>query len=478
MSNKNKLNHIVELFGGTIISVIVGVLTTPIITRLVSPEVYGQLNLFNLYDGIIVMVFCLGLDQALIRFYYRNTSLEYRKNLVRSCVIFPSLMLGIVGFTLIILCMIKAINFKFGIYGIIALVICSLCQLIRRFSFIILRLEYKTKWYSILHIMQKIIYVFCAILLLSIINGFDFEILTISTIFSVILVTIVSILSTKKLWCLSSNNKVVVNFKELLKFGLPFVLSMGLTTLFQAIDQFSINYFCGFYENGIYSSAMSKIHIFSLVQTTFNALWVPMSTEHYQKHHNSNKEFFVDANNHISFIMFFIGICIILMKNIIVYLLGSEYRLAVYIIPCLVFNPIMHTLSETTAIGINFSKKSYLHIIVSLVVCIVNIWGNFILVPVYGGRGAAISTGVSYIVFFVLRTIFSVREFHVSYDYRKIVTMTLILLSYSLYCTFNNGFTSLLYGCICLFVLFIVYKKEFIKLLEISKKIIDNIKSK
>ena len=347
MSNKNKLNHIVELFGGTIISVIVGVLTTPIITRLVSPEVYGQLNLFNLYDGIIVMVFCLGLDQALIRFYYRNTSLEYRKNLVRSCVIFPSLMLGIVGFTLIILCMIKAINFKFGIYGIIALVICSLCQLIRRFSFIILRLEYKTKWYSILHIMQKIIYVFCAILLLSIINGFDFEILTISTIFSVILVTIVSILSTKKLWCLSSNNKVVVNFKELLKFGLPFVLSMGLTTLFQAIDQFSINYFCGFYENGIYSSAMSIIHIFSLVQTTFNALWVPMSTEHYQKHHNSNKEFFVDANNHISFIMFFIGICIILMKNIIVYLLGSEYRLAVYIIPCLVFNPIMHTTNDT-----------------------------------------------------------------------------------------------------------------------------------
>ena len=49
----------------------------------------------------------------------------------------------------------------------------------------------------------------------------------------------------------------------------------------------------------------------------------------------------------------------------------------------------------------NFGKKfweyvkSYLQIIVSAVVCVANIAENTLLVPIIGGVGAAISTGLS-----------------------------------------------------------------------------------
>ena len=49
----------------------------------------------------------------------------------------------------------------------------------------------------------------------------------------------------------------------------------------------------------------------------------------------------------------------------------------------------------------NFGKKfweyvkSYLQIIVSAVVCVANIEENILLVPIIGGVGAAISTGLS-----------------------------------------------------------------------------------
>lgn len=68
-------------------------------------------------------------------------------------------------------------------------------------------------------------------------------------------------------------------------------------------------------------------------------------------------------------------------------------------IPFLAFHPIMYTISEVTVGGLVFKKKSKIQVIVSVVPCVVNFIGNTILVPFYGGRGAAISTGISYILF-------------------------------------------------------------------------------
>ncbi len=472
----NTISHIVELFVGTFINVIIGVVTTPVITRLVSPHSYGQLSVFNLYENIIVLVFCLGLDQALIRFYYREDSLVYKKNLIRQCVFVPCLILIGIGGLAVVLCLNDLISFEFGLYGVILLVICSFVQLIRRFSFVVLRLEYRARTYSMLHIIQKIIYVVCAVCLLHFISNYDFEMLVWSTIISIFVVTVASIVSTKKLWFFVTKPQNIIRRKELFSFGIPFFFSMGLTTLFQAIDQLSIKYFCDFYETGIYSSAMSIIHIFALVQTTFNAFWGPLSTEHYQKNHDSNKYFYIKANDYVCIIMFFIGIILISFKDVLVFLLGSEYRLAVYIIPCLIFNPLMQTISETTSVGINYSKKSYLHIIVSLIACVVNIIGNICLVPVLGGRGAAISTGISYIVFFVFRTLFSARNFRVSFKYGKITIMSVVLMIYAIYNTFYRiSIITVLGGVGCMSIWLYVYRNE---LADMMKEIISFIQNK
>ena len=105
-------------------------------------------------------------------------------------------------------------------------------------------------------------------------------------------------------------------------------------------------------------------------------------------------------------------------------------------IPFLSLSPIMLTISEATMIGIMFSQKSYLQIIVSAVACVTNIAGNTLLVPVYGGVGAAISTGLSYIVFFAMRTILSNRYFPMKWDLGKFFAITVLFLGYALYNTF------------------------------------------
>ena len=121
----------------------------------------------------------------------------------------------------------------------------------------------------------------------------------------------------------------------------------------------------------------------------------------------------------------------------------------------------MYTISETTCSGIGISKKSYLNIYVSIGACIVNFIGNTILVPKLGCQGAAISTGISYIVFFVLRTYFSNKYYYIDYALKRFAFVTFIALVYAMHCTFNAfGLFSILGYFVSVITLVILYRKE------------------
>ena len=52
-------------------------------------------------------------------------------------------------------------------------------------------------------------------------------------------------------------------------FGLPFVFSLGITTLFQSLDKLALNHYRSYTEVGIYASAMTFISLFGVVQSSF-----------------------------------------------------------------------------------------------------------------------------------------------------------------------------------------------------------------
>ena len=76
---------------GTIINMLLGVITVPIITRIVSPDINGQFSLFDTYANIAVMVLCLGLDQALVRYYYKSDEPSYKTTILYKCLFLPIL---------------------------------------------------------------------------------------------------------------------------------------------------------------------------------------------------------------------------------------------------------------------------------------------------------------------------------------------------------------------------------------------------
>ena len=89
MKKENIFKHFFIIGSGTFINMVLGLITTPIITRLVDPIEYGKLSIFNMYSNIALLVLCLGLDQALVRYYYDHDDLKYKKKLLFKCIKLP-----------------------------------------------------------------------------------------------------------------------------------------------------------------------------------------------------------------------------------------------------------------------------------------------------------------------------------------------------------------------------------------------------
>lgn len=461
MQNNSFLKHFATIGIGTIISLFIGLLTTPVITRLVDPNEYGQLSIFNMYSSIAMIVLCLGMDQSLVRYYYEKTEDEYKRALLLRCIRYPLIVTLTVAATVCLLSFSGRVQFEFPPVIMLILCIYTLTQLFYRFSLLMVRLSYKSKLYSALQIIQKIVYVTLSLLFLHYIRNQDFLVLTIATLLSVLVCAAVSIVMQSCLWNITQNDAAAcpITTGELLRYGYPFIITLGLTTLFQAIDQIAIKWFSTYAQVGIYASTMSLVHIFAVVQTTFNALWGPMAVEHYTND-PEDRSFYQHGNQIITVVMFFLGISLILCKDVFAVLLGEKYREAAYILPFLIFNPIMYTISETTVSGLVFMKKSKAQILIALVACITNAAGNMLLVPRFGGKGAAISTGISYIVFFTMRTVLSNRYFPVEYALKRFYLLTFTVSIYALYNTFihfNAG--SVIGFLICIGILVTLYRK-------------------
>ncbi len=455
------LKHFAVIGGGTMLNMLIGLISTPLLTRLIDPEEYGRFSIFTLYAHIAEMVLCLGLDQALVRFYYECEDERHKRALLLRCVILPVVATTIVSAGFIILTTQNIIRFEFDTFVSIQLCICVLVQVVYRFGLLVLRLDYKSKQFSLVNVLRKLTYLILTVGFVLVFRGGDYlHILSVAMTLSILICVFISIRMSPAIWRFQKGDAKASNVPDrvLLRFAAPFIISMGVTQLFQAIDKFSLNMYRTYAEVGVYTSAMVLVNVFAIIQSTFNALWGPMQVEHYTNDPDDHS-FYQQGNQIITVVMFFMGLSLILVKDVFAFLLGSKYRDAAFILPFLVFNPIMYTVSETTIGGLVFKKKSNVEVINAVVACVVNLIGNTILVPRIGCQGAALSTGISYIVFFSLRTVTANHYYYTDFKLKKFYLLTALTCVYAFYNTFHRFDWVCAAGyVICLAVLLLLYK--------------------
>lgn len=430
------LKKFIEYAAGNFLALLLGFISSPIITRIISPNEMGKFSLFNTVTSLLFLVIMVGTDQSYVR-YYNGESDEGKCGLLHVCIRI-SLVVGaivsvaLIGFYPQVSEYIIGERSKEVVILLIANIFSNIAQ---RFAILEVRMALKAKLYSIMNVWHKLSYILLVFAFYCYYRN-DGIVLMLATVGSNILCFFACMIIDRRVWYKRKITKLSVSILELLSYGFPFVFVNAINWIFEYMDRISIRHYCDFTEIGIYSAATTIVALLTACQNAFSAFWIPVA---YSKFENDTdcRAFFIKMNRAVSFAMLIVAICMVGGKDLIIFLLGNEYHRAMYIFPFLTFMPVMYTISETTVLGINFQKKTYMHIVIAGISAIVNFLGNSALVPIYGAKGAAISTGFSYIVLFAVRTIVSRRLYKVSFELRHLIIGLILLCILTIYASFN-----------------------------------------
>lgn len=438
---------------GGYINIIISLLIIPITTRLISPKEFGIASLISVIQNIIFLLCSLGMQHGFLRFFHEE---EAKGKLLYNVLYYPFFIILFISTSIFIFK--KEISYfilgKFDEHLWLILVFGSILMLLKIFSYLVIKMKQKAKIYSFLIVGEKILE-YSFILIIFKILGNDYKTLSLAFIFSLIITNSIAIFIEKEDW--KFKGKTNISKTELLKYSLPLSLTMALNWIFASCDKISIKSFSNLNELGLYSGAFKIIGILSVLQNGFTSFWMSISYEHYSKY-PEDKKFFKEMLDIFSLLFFILGIGLLFSRDIIILFLGEKYREALFIFPMLVFIPIMYSISEITTLGISFTKKSKYFFYISIIVSLTNLFGNIILVPYLGAKGAAVSTGISYILFFTLRTYFSTRLMKFDFNLKRIYLVISLMFSYALTLSFyNNIYFTILVGILLEIIVLLIY---------------------
>ena len=389
---------------GSILGAIIGLITVPMTTYFISPEEFGRAGMFVLVQTLMASFVYLGIDQAYVREFHDE---ENKKNLFHNALIAP-IMISLLVFIMFGFNTRFFSNVLFGeeSYTRIIWLVGSMGIFIvfERFILLFIRMEEKALEYSLFNIILKILVLLATIFLLLFVRQ-DFLTVVYANIFGRITGDIVLFIKYRKLFNISGFTFDFELLKKLFLFGAPLIFAVGIGSVLSAFDKIALRGWSSFEQLGIYTAAFKLVSILLIIQASFTTFWTPTA----YRWHKENKEIknYKLVSDTILVVMSVGFISILLFRRGIIWILSPNYSEAQYILGFLCLFPLLYTLSETTTLGIVFSRKSHLNIWVSIAAAVSSVVLNFILVPIYGALGAAISTGLSYIVFFAVRTYFS-----------------------------------------------------------------------
>jgi O-antigen/teichoic acid export membrane protein len=391
---------------GPIGGALLALITLPIITWFFSQEDVGRMAMLQVTISFSTLLFSLGLDQAYVREYHEvsdKPALLKRALLPGLSIMFASLLVLLsFGGTLA--------GWLFDRpEGHLSLLIATvlLAAFISRFLSLVLRMNEQGLAFSMSQLLPKLV-------LLAIVGGYallgadtSLTNLVIANTAAFVFVCLVFVFNTRKEWI--AGITATLNWqhlKQMLHFGLPLILGgvayWGLT----AIDKVFLRTLASFEELGVYSVAVSFAGAATILQSLFSTVWAPTVYKWASKGEgleNVNK-----VSRYILFIILLVFCLAGLMSWIVTLFLPDSYISVQWILVSCLGAPLFYTLSEATAVGIGISRRTSFAMFAAILGFILNIIGNWFMVPLWGVSGAAVSTCISFWAFFIFRTEFSI----------------------------------------------------------------------
>lgn len=227
----------------------------------------------------------------------------------------------------------------------------------------------------------------------------------------------------------SKINKAVMS--AMLVYSCPMILNSVSWWISDSSDKYVLSYYCGLAENGIYSIAYRIPSLLSVVTGLFISAWQISAVEDFDS--EENRLFFSDVGNkYFALNIIISGWLIAFTRILAAFLFRQDYFEAWRMTPVLIIAFIFSTLSSFYGTIYTSAKQTKMLFYSTIVAAGTNIGLNFLLVPQYGGMGAAIATLISYIVIWGVRVIDSRKIMRLNLNWSKNLLSFLILLLQSI----------------------------------------------
>ena len=374
----------------------------PIIAAALSPKIFGTLELILTSTTLLGVIMNCGLNNSVQRFYWDKNTDKGEQPTIVTAGFFSQISFGIVAVVLVSLLVPFVIplplvsELPLTFYTLfVALILMALTQW-SQFILDVIRLHFTPWRFFSLALLSRVVSIFCGLVAV-VWLGLGIDGLLGAQVLVLIIVCPIGLFMIHK-----DINFLRIDLtwvKQLLQFGYPFIFAGLAFWLFGSMDRWMLASMCSVEETGIYSVAFRFASVVLFVSTAFGQAWSPFAMKIRKDHPENYATIYGYVLLLLVFLMTVVGGSVGLFSGeVISLIMPPEYLSASLPLVILSFGIVLQSTLQITAVGISLEKKTFIFARLSWLTAAINFGLNWVLIPMYGSFGAAISTFISYFV--------------------------------------------------------------------------------
>jgi O-antigen/teichoic acid export membrane protein len=395
MSNKAMFGAFINS-SGNILSILVGIISFPLLTRLLSANDYGLMSLLNSSIFLCVGVSKFGIQQALVRQWKSD---EKSNRITFSTAFYGVLMLSITVSAVALLFLSPYLS-KIRSDNFTLLSLAAGIILIESLKSIVINKELaeeKSVRFNIAKLIHKYLSVLVAIALLMTINNGVEDIYRGYYTASVVVFA----------WLYLSDKKIKASLglfdakllKGMIAFGFPLLIVEIIDAALGFSDRYLMAYFLDFVAVGQYSAVFGfMFNIQSVMISSIGLTIAPVVVRIYNEEGDNGVQTFLDKSlkiygcigSAVALGLFAVG------PDIFILLASSRYEPAIPLLKPIAAAYFFYGIYIIAAYTLFIHKRTVLAAMIMATAAVVSITGNIILLPKIGVMGAAVSILMAY----------------------------------------------------------------------------------
>lgn len=444
---------------------LLGFLLVPLYTSILTTKEYGIYDLFNTTIGVLIPIFTVNAVEFVLRY-------ALDKNYDRNAIVTIGTKWMIIGSAIVIIGL--AVNEVFDFIPILKdysgyFFLMYFSQALSGMVTAYARGTDHVGSLSVSSIISSFFTLICNIIfLIPLKMGLSGYFL--ANIIGPIVQSIYLIFRTNINYNLNFHKKFRNEEKEMLSYSIPTIINSISWWINTVSDKYIVIFFCGLAENGIYSVSSKIPSILNVFQLIFNQAWDLSVVKDYDP--NDKENFFSTTYQTYNGLLVIVCSLIIMGDRILArFIYADNFYVAWKYVPFLTIAVLFNALVGFLGGFFTAVKDSKAYSVASVAGAITNITLNFILIPVIGTMGAALSTAICYIEAWIIRLVQSKKYIHFKINiFRDCISYVLLFLQAILLLCMKESWIMYFIQMLIFSTILILYKNNIKLLLDKALK--------